>query len=55
MSNSLKPVKSWKLSDDKRETYYRAVKPEVQKMYSSDDALMLEIKNRHDGPWDELE
>ncbi len=38
-----------------RETYYRAVKPEVSKVYSRDDALFLSIKNRHDGPWDESE
>ena len=38
-----------------RETYYRVVKPEIQKLYSSGDALILSIKNRHDGPWDESE
>lgn len=38
-----------------REQYYRTIKPEVSKRYSSDDALFLTIKNRHDGPWDESE
>jgi hypothetical protein len=35
----------------KREQYYRVVKPEVSKVYSSDDALLLSIKNGHHGPW----
>jgi hypothetical protein len=38
-----------------REMYYRVVKPEVSTVYSTDDALLLSIKNRHDGPWDESE
>jgi hypothetical protein len=38
-----------------RELYYRLVQPEVSKVYSSDDAVLLAIKNRHDGPWDESE
>jgi hypothetical protein len=38
-----------------RQRYYRAVKPEVSKVYSSDDALMLSIKNGHQGPWDDSE
>ena len=38
-----------------RERYYRTIKPEVSKRYSSDDALFLALKNRHDGPWDESE
>ena len=38
-----------------RELYYRAIKPEVSKRYSSDDALFLAIKNGHDGPWNESE
>ena len=38
-----------------RERYYRAAQPEVSKAYSSDDALLLAIKNRHDGPWNEAE
>jgi hypothetical protein len=32
--------------------YYRVVQPEVHKAYSSEDAMILAIKNRHDGPWD---
>ena len=36
-----------------RERYYRAARPTVKKVYSSDEALLLAIKNRHDGPWDE--
>lgn len=38
-----------------RSTYYRVVKPEVKKVYSSDDAIFLVIKNGHDGPWEEWE
>jgi hypothetical protein len=38
-----------------RERYYRVVQPEVRKSYSSDDVILLAIKNRHDGPWDETE
>ena len=38
-----------------RDRYYRVVRPEVSKKYSADDALLLAIKNRHDGPWDESE
>lgn len=38
-----------------RQRYYRSAKPEVSKAYSSEDALKLAIKNRHDGPWDETE
>lgn len=39
----------------KRERYYRAAKPEVSKVYSSEDALILLIKTGHDGPWDDDE
>ena len=39
----------------KRERYYRAAQPTVNKIYSTDDALLLAIKNRHDGPWGESE
>jgi hypothetical protein len=35
----------------RRETYYRVLKPEVGKVYSSDDALPLAVRNGHDGPW----
>jgi hypothetical protein len=38
-----------------RELYYRLAQPEVSKVYSSDNAVLLAIKNRHDGPWDEAE
>ena len=38
-----------------RELYYRLVQPEISKMYSSDDALFLAIKNQRNGPWDESE
>jgi hypothetical protein len=38
-----------------RETYYRAAKPEVAKTYSHEDAVLLAIKNQHDGPWEESE
>lgn len=38
-----------------RERYYRAAQPEVRKVYSSEDALILSIRKKHDGPWDEEE
>lgn len=38
-----------------RALYYRLVQAKVCKVYSSDDAVQLAIKNRHDGPWDESE
>lgn len=38
-----------------RERYYRSAKPEVRKVYSRDDALILSIKYGHDGPWDDSE
>ena len=38
-----------------REEYYRITQPEVSKRYSSEETLLLSIKNRHDGPWDEAE
>jgi hypothetical protein len=38
-----------------RQRYYRGVKPEVSKVYSSDNALMLSVKTGHQGPWDESE
>ena len=38
-----------------RQRYYRSAKPEVSKVYSSEEALMLATKNKHDGPWDESE
>lgn len=38
-----------------RHTYYRTIQPEVGKVYSAEDALVLSIRNRHHGPWDESE
>lgn len=38
-----------------RERYYRVVQPMVRKVYSADDAMLLAIKNRHDGPWNQSE
>lgn len=38
-----------------RALYYRVMQPVVSKTYSSDDAMLLALKNRHDGPWDESE
>jgi hypothetical protein len=38
-----------------RERYYRVVQPEIVRVYSSDDALLLSVKNGHQGPWDESE
>ncbi len=38
-----------------REQYYRVIKPEVSRRYSSEDAIVLSIRTKHDGPWDESE
>lgn len=38
-----------------RVEYYRIVKPVVNKVYSSSDALVLSIRTGHDGPWNESE
>lgn len=38
-----------------RATFYKTIQPEVANNYSSDDALFLSIRTRHDGPWDESE
>ncbi|APZ93319.1 alpha/beta hydrolase [Fuerstiella marisgermanici] len=38
-----------------RYSYYRTIQPEVSKMYSADNALMLSLRNGHQGPWDESE
>jgi hypothetical protein len=38
-----------------RDDYYRLAKPEVSAVYSSDDAMLLAMKNKHDGPWGESE
>ena len=38
-----------------RGRYYRVVQPEVRRVYTSEEAMLLAIRNRHDGPWDETE
>jgi hypothetical protein len=38
-----------------RATYYRVLRPEMRKAYPCEDAVLLAIRNRHDGPWDESE
>jgi hypothetical protein len=38
-----------------RELYYRLAQPQVSKVYSTEDAVLLATRNRHDGPWDESE
>jgi hypothetical protein len=38
-----------------RATYYRVLRPEVRKAYPCEDAVLLAIRNRHDGPWDDTE
>ena len=38
-----------------RHTYYRTIQPEISKVYSAEDALLLSVKNGHQGPWDESE
>ena len=38
-----------------RHTYYRTIQPEISKVYSAEDALVLSIRNGHHGPWDESE
>ena len=38
-----------------RETYYRVLKPEIDRVYQSDGALWLSFKYKHDGPWTEEE
>ena len=35
--------------------YYRVIKPEVSRRYSSEDAFLMSFRNKHDGPWDESE
>lgn len=39
----------------KRDQYYRVVQAEIRNKYSSEDALVLSLKHRHQGPWDESE
>jgi hypothetical protein len=36
-----------------REQYYRVLQPSVKNRYSSDDAVVLSLRHRHHGPWDE--
>jgi hypothetical protein len=38
-----------------RAQYYRVLRPEVRRAYPCADAVLLAIRNRHDGPWDESE
>lgn len=38
-----------------RHTYYKTIQPEVGRVYSVEDALVLSIRNGHHGPWDESE
>jgi len=38
-----------------RSRYYRVLQPEVAKVYSADDALMLAVKKGRRGPWEEWE
>jgi hypothetical protein len=38
-----------------RERYYQTVKPEVNKKYSFNDALILAVKTGHPGPWGKSE
>lgn len=38
-----------------REQYYRVIQPDVVRRYSAEEALLLSIKNGHQGPWDESE
>lgn len=35
-----------------RERYYQTVVPQTMAAYSSEDALILSIRNGHQGPWD---
>jgi len=36
-----------------RAKYYRVIKPEVSRRYSSEYAMLLSIRTGHDGPWTE--
>jgi hypothetical protein len=36
-----------------RERYYRVLQPEVRQAYPCEEALLLAIRSRHDGPWDD--
>ena len=43
------------MRDFKRDEYYGTLKPEVSKRYSAEHAVLLFIRNRHYGPWEESE
>jgi len=38
-----------------RDQYYEGAKPEVARTYSAHNALLLSLKNRHHGPWNDDE
>ena len=38
-----------------REEYYRVLEPEITKRYPANLAVMLFLRNRHYGPWEEYE
>lgn len=38
-----------------RDVYYRVLQPEVRRVYQAEEAMLLAIKNRHDGPWGDSE
>lgn len=38
-----------------RERYYQSAQPDISKVYSAEDALLLSVKNGHHGPWGESE
>jgi hypothetical protein len=38
-----------------RERYYRHAHPEISKRYSTEEALLLSLKYRHSGPWEEID
>lgn len=38
-----------------QDLYYRALKPKGRKVYRTGEAILMALKTRHDGPWDESE
>lgn len=38
-----------------RDEFYTITQPEISRTYSSEQALLLSVKNGHQGPWDESE
>ena len=42
-------------SFNKRDEYYRIMQPQISKVYTPADALLLSMGNAHDGPWEESE